>query len=218
MKLSEKILSLRTARGLSQGDLAEKLDVSRQSVSKWETGQSVPDLDKIIKLADFFGVTTDYLLREDESGTEYGKEDPVTQPKRKTLWWSQVVGVMIAILGVILAGLAALGAVQGRIQHIELVFALLFVFPGVILALAPRNNLLAAGWTFLGGSALVFLGPKGTTTMLWLKKFWFLFVLHEEGSVQLGLWPWQMRMILWAHIAALCGMAVLTWKQVRKTK
>ena len=40
MKLSEKILSLRTARGLSQGDLAEKLEVSRQSVSKWETGVS----------------------------------------------------------------------------------------------------------------------------------------------------------------------------------
>ena len=67
MKLSEKILSLRTARGLSQGDLAEKLEVSRQSVSKWETGQSVPDLDKIVRLAEFFGVTTDYLLRESEA-------------------------------------------------------------------------------------------------------------------------------------------------------
>ena len=66
MTLAEKILKLRTARGLSQGDLAEALEVSRQSVSKWETGQSVPDLDKIIKLADLFGVTTDYLLREAE--------------------------------------------------------------------------------------------------------------------------------------------------------
>ncbi len=218
MKLSEKILSLRTARGLSQGDLAEKLEVSRQSVSKWETGQSIPDLDKVIKLADFFGVTTDCLLRENETGAEPEKKKLAVQPRRKLLRWSQVIGVMIAMLGVILAGLAALGALQGRIQHIELVFALLFVFPGMALALAPRNNRLAAGWMFLGGSALVFLGPEGTTTMLWLKKFWFLFVLHEEGSVQLGLWPWQMRMILWAHIAALCGMAVWTWKQVRKTK
>lgn len=67
MTLAEKILKLRTARGLSQGDLAEVLEVSRQSVSKWETGQSVPDLDKIIKLADLFGVTTDYLLRETEA-------------------------------------------------------------------------------------------------------------------------------------------------------
>lgn len=71
MPLSEKILSLRTQMGLSQEDLAEKLAVSRQSVSKWETGQSVPDLDKLIKLADLFGVTLDELAREaPEPGAE----------------------------------------------------------------------------------------------------------------------------------------------------
>ena len=59
MTLGEKILSLRTARDMSQDDLAEKLEVSRQSVSKWETGQSTPDLDKIIRLADLFGVNVD---------------------------------------------------------------------------------------------------------------------------------------------------------------
>ncbi len=52
-------LSLRTQRGMSQDDLAEKLEVSRQSVSKWETAQSTPDLDKIIRLADLFGVSVD---------------------------------------------------------------------------------------------------------------------------------------------------------------
>lgn len=72
MTLAEKLLNLRTDRGLSQGDLAEKLDVSRQSVSKWETGQSVPDLDKIIKLADLFGVTVDDLVREE------GQPEPST--------------------------------------------------------------------------------------------------------------------------------------------
>ena len=63
MTLAEKILSLRTQRGMSQDDLAEKLEVSRQSVSKWETAQSTPDLDKIIKLANLFGVTVDELVR-----------------------------------------------------------------------------------------------------------------------------------------------------------
>ena len=66
MALSDRILELRTGMGLSQGDLADRLEVSRQSVSKWETGQSVPDLDKIIKLADLFGVTVDELVREGE--------------------------------------------------------------------------------------------------------------------------------------------------------
>ncbi len=67
MTLGEKILSLRTARDMSQDDLAEKLEVSRQSVSKWETGQSTPDLDKIIKLADLFGVGVDELVRSGEA-------------------------------------------------------------------------------------------------------------------------------------------------------
>ena len=66
MTLAEKILSLRTQRGMSQDDLAEKLEVSRQSVSKWETAQSTPDLDKIIRLADLFGTTVDQLVREGE--------------------------------------------------------------------------------------------------------------------------------------------------------
>ena len=65
MKLYEKIYTLRTAKNLSQGDLAEMLDVSRQSVSKWETGASIPDLDKLIKMSDLFGVSLDALVREE---------------------------------------------------------------------------------------------------------------------------------------------------------
>lgn len=66
MELSQKIYELRTGSGLSQLDLAEKLGVSRQSVSKWETGQAVPDLDKLIRLADLFGISVDELVREGE--------------------------------------------------------------------------------------------------------------------------------------------------------
>ncbi|MBQ8782682.1 MAG: helix-turn-helix transcriptional regulator [Clostridia bacterium] len=61
--LSDKIFELRKRNGLSQEALAEKLDVSRQSVSKWETGESIPDLDRIVKLSEIFGVSTDYLLK-----------------------------------------------------------------------------------------------------------------------------------------------------------
>ena len=62
MNLGEKIYKLRTERNLSQGDLAEMLEVSRQSISKWETNGSVPDLDKIIKLSSIFDVTLDELV------------------------------------------------------------------------------------------------------------------------------------------------------------
>ena len=63
MKLGNNIYLLRTRKGLSQGDLAEALDVSRQSVSKWETGGATPDLDKLLALCDLFGVTLDELVR-----------------------------------------------------------------------------------------------------------------------------------------------------------
>ena len=67
MTIGEKIQNLRKQRGMSQEQLAEALGVSRQAVSKWEAGQSVPDIDKIISICDYFGVTTDYILRNAET-------------------------------------------------------------------------------------------------------------------------------------------------------
>lgn len=67
MTLGEKIYRLRTQQGLSQETFGEKLGVSRQSVSKWETDQSVPELDKIVAISDFFGVSTDQLLKDTEN-------------------------------------------------------------------------------------------------------------------------------------------------------
>jgi len=82
MILADKIIALRKKNGWSQEELAEKLNVSRQSVSKWEGAQSTPDLERILQMAKLFGVTTDYLLREeledstDNSGTPTAEEDP----------------------------------------------------------------------------------------------------------------------------------------------
>ena len=67
MILVDKLIMLRKQNAWSQEDLAEKMGVSRQSVSKWESATSMPDLDKILKLSQIFEVTTDYLLKEDES-------------------------------------------------------------------------------------------------------------------------------------------------------
>lgn len=62
MTIGERLYQLRKERNLSQEDLANELDVSRQSISKWETDQSMPDFDKIIALCQYFGITTDELL------------------------------------------------------------------------------------------------------------------------------------------------------------
>ena len=72
--LSEKIINLRKSRGWSQEELAERLDVSRQSVSKWESGISNPELDKVVAMSTLFGVSTDYLLKDaSHSETDSGK-------------------------------------------------------------------------------------------------------------------------------------------------
>ena len=65
MILADKIINERKKLGWSQEDLADKLDVSRQSVSKWESAQSTPDLGRILKMAELFGVSTDYLLKDE---------------------------------------------------------------------------------------------------------------------------------------------------------
>ena len=65
MILAEKIVQLRKKNGWSQEELAAQLNVSRQAVSKWEGAQSVPDLDRILQMSALFGVTTDYLLKDE---------------------------------------------------------------------------------------------------------------------------------------------------------
>ena len=62
MNFADKLIALRRKNGWSQEELAQRLDVTRQSVSKWEGAQSVPDLDRILALSRLFGVSTDYLL------------------------------------------------------------------------------------------------------------------------------------------------------------
>lgn len=77
MNLSDRIQYLRKVRGISQEGLAEKLGVSRQAVSKWESEQSMPDLDKIISMSDYFEVTTDYLLKGIEPVVQKEEEQSI---------------------------------------------------------------------------------------------------------------------------------------------
>jgi len=67
MKLSDKIINLRKTNGWSQEDLAERLNVSRQAISRWENGTALPDANNILQLSKLFSVTADYLLNEDAS-------------------------------------------------------------------------------------------------------------------------------------------------------
>ena len=75
MILADKIIRLRKKLGWSQEELAEKMNVSRQAVSKWEGAQRVPDLGKVLQLSQLFGVTTDYLLKDEIEIEEFTGDD-----------------------------------------------------------------------------------------------------------------------------------------------
>ena len=82
MILADKIIELRKKNGWSQEELAEKLDVSRQSISKWEGAQSVPDMARILRLSEIFGVSTDTLLKDELTLTESPAADAPDVPER----------------------------------------------------------------------------------------------------------------------------------------
>ena len=85
MILADKIIALRRKNGWSQEELAEKMLVSRQAVSKWEGAQTVPDLEKILVLSRLFGVTTDYLLKDELEEEEFAEEQDRSPLKKVSL-------------------------------------------------------------------------------------------------------------------------------------
>ena len=128
MTLGQNIARLRTQKNLSQGDLADALDISRQSVSKWETDASIPELDKLLRLAELFGVTLDELVKgesaqgaaadracaetaaQTEAAGAYTAAAPAARRETRQiagiilLCFGALIGVLIALLGGTLAG------------------------------------------------------------------------------------------------------------------
>lgn len=82
MKFCEKLIQLRKQKGYSQENLAERLGVSRQAVSRWENGETTPDMSVLIKICEVYNISADYLIRDD-----YEKEEdiPVIQQKNKEI-------------------------------------------------------------------------------------------------------------------------------------
>ena len=133
MIMADKIIELRKKNGWSQEELAEQLNVSRQSVSKWEGAQSVPDLNKVIAMAKVFGVSTDYLLKDEietpqileDTGSSIDYDEPVRRVSMEeaNAYLAAVAqgarqisfGVLLCILSPILVVLLTTLAEAGRI-------------------------------------------------------------------------------------------------------
>lgn len=98
MTFSEKLYKLRKKSGLSQEQLAEQLSVSRQAISKWESGQSVPESEKLIVISNYFNVSLDYLLKDNDLNQITSENDNSFQTTNKTKW---LLGIISCIGGVV---------------------------------------------------------------------------------------------------------------------
>ena len=174
MILADKIIDLRKKNGWSQEELAEKLDVSRQSVSKWESAQSVPDMKRILMMSELFGVSTDYLLKDNVETPSGGEEADVAGSTEEQLPIKKVsmqdantfieyrnaksnrlgIGVMLCILSPIFIILLALSGEAGIIpltgdQGALIGVMILMLFVAAAVVLFVKNGLQLSEYSYL---------------------------------------------------------------------
>ena len=144
MHLGQNILSHRSRLGWSQDKLAEALEVSRQSVSKWETGAAVPDLDKLMKMCDLFGTSLDALAGRESPSPAAPAEAPVTAPAAAPITSGDLVSILILLFGVLIP-IVILATSELHDSTFLLVLGLFILPPLATICAAfssPRNNVL----------------------------------------------------------------------------
>ncbi len=167
MTLGQKIFELRNKQKMSQGDLAEKLNVSRQSISKWETDASVPELDKLIMLSDLFNITMDELVRDElpendtdkeMKGTE--KSSPETVVISKQMSTQKIIGCVLLGAGILSIPLILI------FQYLGAVFTVFIFISSIICLKVKRHASLIIAWIL---TAIVdFYFEKGTGSgLIW---------------------------------------------------
>lgn len=142
MNLAERIQRLRKSRGISQEELADQLGVSRQAVSKWESEQSAPDVEKIILLSDFFHVTTDYLLKGIEPVPEK------TAEKRDARIFS-LSGSVLNFIGLVAAVMLWVEMQTSSSVAVGLIFMAVGTMAFLIGQLRGENRERAASWFWI---------------------------------------------------------------------
>ena len=204
MTLGEKICRLRKARGLSQGDLADTLGVSRQSVSKWETDSSVPDLDKLVALSRRFGVTLDELVcGEGDAEKEHEPEPlPAAQPQGRQV----LGGVLLAVglLGLLLFTL--LWGLEGLL--LSLMFLLPFLLCGVLCLRVRRRLGLWCAWAVYLPQQVYWTMATGIT--------WRLVLATPHFTREMNYFRLLIGWVMLAVMAALTVAAARSFSGLRK--
>ena len=213
MTLGQNIARLRTQKNLSQGDLADALDISRQSVSKWETDASIPELDKLLRLAELFGVMLDELVKgesaqgtaadracaEAAAPTEAAGAYTAAAPaaRRET---RQIAGIILLCFGALIGVLIALlgGTLAGFLLALPL-----FVCGTICLTVRRRTGLCCAWALYL----FVELYLRYATGLSWTTIFLTLRWTAEMNYVRLA--------IAWGQALCLLVMLLCTLRSYR---
>lgn len=135
MNLGENIYKFRTQQNLSQGDLADMLDVSRQSVSKWENGGAVPELDKLMKMCDLFQISLDELTGR----APIARESPVPSPVpvlNPGITSGDLVSMLLLLVGILVPILLIFAA--EKLNSIFLMVLAIFILPPLVTIFAAR--------------------------------------------------------------------------------
>ena len=203
MTLGENIVRLRTQKNWSQGDLADALDISRQSVSKWETDASIPELDKLLKLSELFGVTLDALVRgedapQSEPAAAEAQNAPSSFAPQAVPAWDKsrsIIGTVLLCTGaVIVLCLLLLGSI-----FLGLLIGAPFFICGVICLTAKSRVGLWCGWAVYACADLYLRFATGLSwTTIFMTRLW----TPEMNYMRLA--------IAWAQFAAMVLMTVWT--------
>ena len=156
MRIGNKIFELRTAKNLSQGDLAELLQVSRQSVSKWETDAAVPDLDKLMKLCDVFGVTLDELACREtgETVTSPSAAAPVEKAE-PSMTCQRIIGCILLAVSLMALILICIFAKHPDEVYLPLIAVMSLLVCSLICLLAKQHAGYWCVWSLAAPIALL---------------------------------------------------------------
>lgn len=115
MKFNEKLIQLRKEKGLSQEELGEKLNVARQTISKWELGETTPEMDKLVQISEIFDISLDNLIKD--------KQEVKTENNTNTQKLAGIIITILKVCGILLA-----------------IYIILVVIAGIMFSVMPKTN------------------------------------------------------------------------------
>ena len=187
VNIAKNISELRKKMGITQFELAEKLNYSDKAVSKWERGESVPDISVLKSIADLFGVTVDYLITEEHKDFMIKKAEPSKRKKHNRSFITGISIVLVWLIATLVYSFIDMAFPSVTLHWLAFVYAVpvsvivWLIFNSIWFNARVNFAIISVlMWTVLAAICITFL-PFGF-------KFWMIFVPGIPGQVIIGMW------------------------------